>query len=102
MFKRHMMGLLAASFLVAWVVPEAEAIVIRRVNTVQSFHSCQQYLPESTTQLDPCFGATKVTDTLYGMDASTDEATCTMTGRVICNPLTTGEFCSDSDSDTIT
>ncbi|MCB2147809.1 MAG: hypothetical protein KQI81_15125 [Deltaproteobacteria bacterium] len=88
MFKRLLMGLLAASLLVVWVVPEAHAIVRRYWYTVENNHDCSVG--------DLCEGATSVTDTLYGWDGT--NATCEVTGRVICIPLNGGEICSDENT----
>ena len=93
MFKRYMIGLFAASLLVAWVVPEAAATVRRIRRTVENFHSCAEYVPDSPTEKDLCYGAEEVTDTLYGLDA--DGVTCTMNGRVVCDAPPTEEFCSE-------
>jgi hypothetical protein len=90
-----MIGLVAATLLVAWVVPEAEAVVRRGCRTVENSHTCLQYIGD-TEEPDLCYGAEKVTDTLYGLDLS-GAAICTMYGRVICDPGEGDEICSEGD-----
>jgi hypothetical protein len=107
MFKRLMMGLLAASLLVAWVVPEAEAIRRRARASVINDHTCSQYLPSPPAPSgtpDKCYGATSVTDRLFGAEIVTTEGdcayfeasdgtcympTCEIEGTLVCETLGT-------------
>ena len=91
MFKRLMIGLVAVGLVTLFIAESANARAIRYRRTVENFHSCQEYIPGSETP-DLCYGAETVTDTLYGYEA--DEATCIMTGRVICDAPPTEELCS--------
>jgi len=82
MFKRLMVlmnGLLVASLLVAWVVPEAEGAV-RRYRSIESTHY---------------YGDGSVSDQLFGVSWVGGEyvASCKMQGLVFCDPVV-NPFCS--------
>jgi len=101
MVKRLMTGLLVASLLMVWGLPEADAYDRRLRRSVENLHSCEQYFPGTGDPgtPDPCYGAESVTDTLYGWDGT--KALCKMTGRVICIPENNGLICSDSESESV-
>ena len=74
MFKRLMMGLLVAGLLVAWVAPEAEAVVSRWWRSLDALH---------------IYPALYAADQYFGVrldDASGNYvASCTMAGTVNCD-----------------
>ena len=82
MFKRLMIGLMAVGLVTIFIAEAAHARASRLRRTVENIHSCQEFLP-GTEMPDLCYGATTVTDTLYGYDDSTKEATCIMSGRFV-------------------
>ena len=96
MFKRLMIGLVAVGLVVLFIAEAANALSIRRRNTVENFHKCLQLLPDGTR--DPCYGATAVTDTLYGVLGA--DAFCRITGMVVCQ-LPEGGICTDTSNETI-
>ena len=96
MFKRLMIGLVAVGLVTIFIAEVAHARASRLRRTVENIHSCKQYLPGTTTP-DLCYGATSVTDTLYGVNEETGEAICTMLGRVICDAPPGEELCSQGE-----
>lgn len=90
MFKRYMIGLVAASLVIAWLVPEAGALFWRGRTSVFSIHTCLEFLPDEVT-IDPCFGAEEVMDRVFGAEEVT-----TTTTKDGC--LTLGYFWSEAQS----
>jgi hypothetical protein len=95
MFKRFMIGLVAVGLVVIFMTEAANALVFRGRNTVVNTHICNQFLP-GTQIPDLCYGADSVSDRLTGLDGV--EATCTMTGMLVCEQET-GGICSDSTNE---
>lgn len=106
MFKRLIIGLVAVGLAVMLIAEAGLAYDVRRRNTVENFHSCEECLPgtginEVPCVPDPCFGADEVTDTLYGWDWDGEKATCTMTGTVVCLKENEG-LCTDTNETQLT
>ena len=91
MFKRLMIGLVAVGVVAIFIAETANATVSRRRRTVENLHGCV---------LDPCSGATSVTDRIFGaeevpleggvcayfqaLDGKCYRPTCEITGTLVC------------------
>lgn len=91
MFKRLMIGLVAVGLVVIFIAETANARAVRRRNTVENTHICDQKMPNGKTDL--CYGADEVTDKLYGWDG--ENAVCKMTGTVVCIRPNDKGICTD-------
>jgi hypothetical protein len=89
MVKRHTITFVAVCLVTIFIAEAANALIFRSRRSVENFHNC-------TEVTDPCYGATSVTDRLYGWDGT--KAICEMTGRLFCTPENNDEICSDSDA----